>query len=64
MKTNVDALVYLKALIETHGSQTAAAQRLKVSVPYVNDLLHGRRKFSKVMLAKLGLRRREIVEAK
>lgn len=64
MKPNVDALAYLKALVETLGSQKATADRLKVSAPYINDLLHGRREFSDSMLSKLGLRRREIVEAK
>lgn len=55
--TETDAHAALAALIETHGSQTAVAKRLGLSVPYINDLIHGRRLFSDAMLEKLGMRR-------
>lgn len=55
--TERDALAALVALVETHGSQTAVAQRMNVSIPYINDLIHGRRSFSDAMLERLGLRR-------
>ena len=55
--TAADARASLLALVETHGSQAAVAQRLGVSDAYVSDLLNNRRSFSDTMLEKLGLRR-------
>ena len=57
MKLDVDARARLKTLVEQAGSQRAAAREIGVGESYIGDLLHGRRKFSDFMLAKLGLRR-------
>jgi plasmid maintenance system antidote protein VapI len=53
----------LRDVLAQHGTQTKAAQSLKISQSYFNDLLAGRRDFSDAMLAKLGLRR-AVVEAR
>lgn len=63
MKVDIDAVACLRALVETHGTQRAAAERLHISEAHVGDLLHGRRKFSDAMLGKLGLRR-TVISAK
>ncbi len=57
MKIDVDATKHLRALVDTHGTQKAVAERLKCSESVICDLLAGRRTFSNQMLAKLGLRR-------
>ncbi len=64
MKIDVDAVKCLEALVETHGTQRAVAERLGCSEVYICDLLRGRRTFSDVMLSKLGLRRTIIAEKK
>lgn len=45
----------LDALVATHGSQIAAAKKLKLSPSYFSDLRHGRRTISDRVLKKLGL---------
>ena len=50
------ALSKLKALIDQHGSQVAAAEALGISLSYFNDLVHSRRAPSERLLEKLGLK--------
>lgn len=58
MRTHIrDPLQLVKDYVAKAGSQTAAARTLGVSVPYLNDILHGRRKLSDRFLEKLGLTR-------
>lgn len=64
MKTEDEAVAALRRLVDKAESQRAAAERLNVVPSLVSELLKGRRRFSDRMLGKLGLRRREIVEAK
>lgn len=54
---HVDPVEALRVLVAKHGSQTAAAAALGISVPYINDMLHGKRNVSDEMLDKLGLKR-------
>ena len=62
MKIDVDAIARLRIVIKGAGTQQAAAEQLGIIAPYLCDLLRGRRAFSTVMLAKLGLRR-TVIEA-
>ena len=57
MKCSPDPAAVLRAFVAQHPTQTAAARALGVGDAYLSDLLHGRRLFSDVMLAKLGLER-------
>lgn len=54
---DIDAVARLRAVVKEAGSQTAAAQRLKIAPAYISDLLYRRRRMSDAMLEKLGLRR-------
>jgi len=45
----------LRAFVARHETQREAAKALRISSPYLHDLLHGRRNFSATILAKLGL---------
>ena len=53
----VDPHERLRAFVETVGSQTAAAQQLGVSGPYLNRMVHGRQPVTARVLARLGLRK-------
>lgn len=57
MKIDLDAVTKLREVIADAGSQQNAAAKLEIAPSHLGDLLHGRRKFSDAMLAKLGLRR-------
>ena len=48
------AMTELEKIIKTSGSQSEAARRLNISVPYLSDIINGRRALSAAMLAKLG----------
>ncbi len=52
-----DPLDVLKQFVAKYPTQQAAADALGISTPYLIDLLKGRRGWSEVMLAKLGLER-------
>ena len=54
--TEQDARKVLAKIVREQGSQLDAAAMLGISAQYVNDLLHGRRRFSTTVLEKLGLR--------
>ena len=56
-KTELDPIEVLRAFVDKHGTQVAAARALGVSKPHITDLLYGRRGFSPAMLDKLGLQR-------
>lgn len=45
---------YLQQLVTEAGSQKDLANRLKISTPYLNDILNGRRDPSKKILNALG----------
>lgn len=45
---------YLQQLVAEAGSQKDLASRLKISAPYMNDILLGRRDPSKKLLNALG----------
>ena len=63
--TEREALAVLRKIVARYPSQTAAAASLKLTKQYLHDILHGRRKLSDRVLAKLGLARDvRIVEAK
>ena len=53
----LDALKQLRIFVRQHPTQKAAAAALKISSPYLTDLLYGRRHINDGMLAKLGLKR-------
>jgi len=53
----IDPLERLKAFVEKHKTQAAAAEALGVSRPYLSDIINGRRDFSDAVLERLGLRR-------
>lgn len=48
-------LTLLKRGVKRAGSQTAYARELDLSLAYLNDLLHGRRKVSAKVAKRLGL---------
>jgi len=52
----VDPIQVLRAFVQKHGSQAAAARRLNISEPYLCDLLYGRRAVSENIQKKLNLR--------
>lgn len=53
----IDPLKTLRAFVEKHKTQAAAAEALGVSRPYLSDIINGRRDFSDPVLERLGLRR-------
>lgn len=44
----------LKAMIDREGGRPAAADKLSISLQYLNDILHERRGFSDKIAKKLG----------
>jgi plasmid maintenance system antidote protein VapI len=52
----VEPIDALQRFIEQHGSRKEAADALGVSLPYISDLINGRRDFSQRMLESLGLK--------
>ncbi len=54
----------LKAFVAKCGTQKAASVKLGCSPQFVGAMLSGKKPIPDSMLSKLGLRRREIVEAK
>lgn len=48
---------YLREFIAEAGSQSAAAELLGVSAPYLNDVYHGKRDPGPAIINGLGLRR-------
>jgi hypothetical protein len=54
----------LQAFRERFDRQSDAAHALQISLPYFNDMLHGRRDVSPSILRKLGLRRAVVKETK
>jgi len=57
MAKQVDPLARLRAHVGRYETQRQAAAALEISAPYLTQLLGGRRKFSRKVLARLGLRR-------
>ncbi len=53
----------LEAFVANYATQREAAAALKISGPYLSDLLNGRREFSDAILERLALRR-IVVEAR
>jgi len=51
-----DPLEALQAIVREHGSQKDAASALGIKPAYLNDLINQRRKFSRRVLEKLGLK--------
>lgn len=49
-----ELLQYLHELVNEAGSQKELAARLKISQPYLNDILLGRREPSKMILNAIG----------
>ena len=49
-----ELLQYLHELVNEAGSQKELAQRLKISQPYLNDILLGRRDPSRLLLNAIG----------
>lgn len=45
----------LRAAVDKAGTQTAFAKKHGISVPYINDVLQGRRNAGKKILKALGL---------
>ena len=58
---STDPIGVLRAFVAKHASQREAARALRISQPYLHDILHGKRSVSDNMLAKLGLTRVEVV---
>lgn len=54
------ALEYLRARVNSAGSQTAAAKELGIPLSQLNEVLSGRRDISKGMLEKIGFDKVEI----
>jgi len=52
-----DVIDRLRAAIEAAGSQAAFAEKHKISLQYVNDVLRGRREPGKLILEALGIER-------
>jgi plasmid maintenance system antidote protein VapI len=52
----INPLERLEAFVAEHATQRAAAKALRISAPYLTDLLKGRREFSAPILKRLGLR--------
>ena len=57
-------LQYLQQLVTEAGSQKDLANRLKISTPYLNDVLQGRRDPGKKILAALGFEQVVIYQPK
>lgn len=55
---------YLQQLVTEAGSQKDLANRLKISTPYLNDVLQGRRDPGKKILAALGFEQVVIYQPK
>lgn len=49
-----ELLQYLHELVNEAGSQKELAARLKISQPYLNDILLGRREPSRLLLNAIG----------
>ena len=54
----------LRQFVDAKGSQRAAAARLRCTPQFIGQILRGEKRVPDSILRKLGLRRREIVEAK
>lgn len=57
MKTNDELVAEMKAQIKQHGDQKALAERLGISVGFLNDILRGRAPVTKDVAEKLGYRK-------
>lgn len=57
MRRAKNPLVTLERYVDKHKNKSEAAKALGISLPYLSDLLRGRRDFSDDMLARIGLRR-------
>lgn len=53
----IDPAERLQAFVAKYPTQREAAAALKISGPYLSDLLNGRREFSDAILERLSLRR-------
>lgn len=64
--TEKDVRKRFRDWVEQQGSQRAAAKSLKVTVGYVNDMMHGRRPVNDKALRKIGIRRsvKEVYESR
>lgn len=47
----------LQQQVDSHGSQTAAAQHLGVSLAYLNDVIRGRREPGEKLLTPIGIQK-------
>ena len=47
----------LRAYVKQCGTQARAAKRLKISQPYLSDILSGKRNLSDPVLLRIGLKR-------
>ncbi len=54
---SVDPMAALKAFVARYDTQGQAAAALKISQPYLHDLLRGNRAFSEHILTQLGIER-------
>lgn len=59
--TPVSSVRALRHFVRGYRTQAVAAAELKISAPYLTDMLYGRRPVPKRILSRLGLRRREFV---
>ncbi len=57
MAKQVNPAERLEAFVAKYPTQRAAAEALKISGPYLSDLLRGRREISDAILSSLGLDR-------
>ena len=57
MKKHIEPVEVLRAFVAEHGTQTAAAQALGISEPYLSDMLKGNRAVAESTLTKLGLQK-------
>jgi hypothetical protein len=65
MRTRIEASTAHKMFrewTEAQPSQRAAAKQLRLSVGYVNDMYHERRRLTAGALRKIGVLRREVYE--
>ena len=62
MKTNKDVIEQLKQLSKEAGSQAALAEKIKISTPYLSDVINGRRDPGHAILQFLGITKKVIYE--